>query len=121
MITTPSMGLKRWDQPNDVFSYIELSDNFNLLDLHDHSSGKGVQIPTAGIVNNAIDATKLADNAVTATKIPNASVADSKLVSPNSGVYRTFVQAGITLSAGLLAGTFAANGHTGTPIVPFVF
>jgi hypothetical protein len=130
-ITTPSMGLKRWDQPNDIFSYVELSDNLALLDAHDHSTGKGVQIPTAGIVNNAIDATKLADDSVTANKIPANSVAgskllnngvpDTKLASPNNGVYRTLFQAGITLAAGALAGTFAANAHAGTPIVPYLF
>jgi hypothetical protein len=122
MITTPSMGLKRWDQPNDIFSYVELSDNFALLDAHDHSSGKGVQIPTAGIVNSAIDATKLADDAVTANKIPTNSIAgskllnngvsDTKLASPNNGVYRTLHQAQ-GMAVNLVGGStypFAADG-----------
>ena len=79
-ITTPSMGLKRWDQPNDVFSYVELSDNFSLIDTHDHSSGKGVQIPTAGIQNLAVTDTKLAANAVTDTKIAANAVSAGKLL-----------------------------------------
>jgi hypothetical protein len=108
-ITTPSMGLKRWDQPNDVFSYTELSDNFNLLDAHDHSSGKGVQVPTGGIANLAITDTKLANNAVTsakiatdavtADKIPSASVTDAELTSPNSGVWRTLTYGQIMMIA----------------------
>src|SRR4051794_6322904 len=80
-ITTPSMGLKRWDQPNDIFSYVELSDNFALLDNHDHSSGKGVQIPTAGIANLAITDTKIATNAVTNGKIINDAVDASKIAA----------------------------------------
>ena len=80
-ITTPSMGLKRWDQPNDVFSYVELSDNFALLDTHDHSSGKGVQIPTTGIVNQAITSTKIANLAVGTTQLADASVTINKLAN----------------------------------------
>lgn len=126
-ITTPSMGLKRWDQPNDIFSYVELSDNFALLDAHDHSSGKGVQIPTAGIVNNAIDATKLADNAVTAAKIPAASIVDVKLASPNSATWKTIAQVYGPMAAGLVANTyFIGTGPMATgvasantiPIIP---
>jgi hypothetical protein len=102
-ITTPSMGLRRWDQPNDIFSYIELSNNFNLIDLHDHSSGKGVQIPAEGIANLAIDSTKLADNSITTAKLNNAVVTDAKLSNPNNGVYRV-LQAG-----GASFGTQAAS------------
>ena len=28
-------------------------DNFNIIDVHDHSSGKGVQVPAAGLNINA--------------------------------------------------------------------
>lgn len=79
MITTPSMGLKRWDQPNDVFSYTELSDNFAAIDSHDHSSTKGVQVPTGGVANLAIDNTKIAANAVDGGKIAAASISASHL------------------------------------------
>lgn len=81
MITTPSMGLKRWDQPNDVFSYVELSDNFNLLDLHDHTSSKGVQIPTGGLANLAVTNTKIANDAVDASKIATGAVGSTELAS----------------------------------------
>jgi hypothetical protein len=129
MITTPSMGLKRWDQPNDVFSYTELSDNFNLLDAHDHSSGKGVQVPTGGIANlavtgpkvaaDAIDASKIAANAVGTTEIVDGSVTggklaagsvtnanlaggitDAKLASPNNAAWRPVFHDVVTINAG---------------------
>lgn len=120
MITTPSMGLKRWDQPNDIFSYVELSDNFALIDNHDHTSGKGVQIPTAGIANLAIDSTKIANSAVTngklATdavtdaKVLSATLTDAKLASPNNGLWRTLMTASGTISAAT-AGAEYAIGH----------
>lgn len=125
MITTPSMGLKRWDQPNDVFSYVELSDNFAALDNHDHTSGKGVQIPTAGIANLAVDSTKLATDSVTVTKIPvasvtgdrlvNSTVLDTKIASPNSAVYRTIHSGAFWIGTGG-AGPFAA-GSQGTALL----
>jgi hypothetical protein len=130
MITTPSMGLKRWDQPNDVFSYTELSDNFAAIDVHDHSSGKGVQISTGGIANLAIDNTKLANSAVSGAKIAAATVADSNLASPNNGAWKTIFQAnfrtGSTESAGTLyvpiagSGQLIASGTTTTGGVPML-
>lgn len=122
MITTPSMGLTRWDQPNDVFSYTELSSNFNLLDLHDHTAGKGVQVPTGGLANLAVDTTKLNNLAVTDAKIATATVSDAKLASPNNGSWRTLFQAnmktGSTDTTGSVyfpiagAGSFLSSGST---------
>jgi hypothetical protein len=117
-----NMGLRAWNDPNDTFSYTELVDNWAAIDTHDHTSGKGVQIPTAGIANLAIDSTKIANDAVTNPKIPlstltgdrlaNATVADGKLSSPNNGVWRTLQsQAAFTgsMSSGTVYG-FIANG-----------
>lgn len=87
------MGLTRWDQPTDLFSYTELSDNFNDIDLHDHTSGKGVAIPTAGIDNLAVTEAKIANSAVTVNKVAAATLTDAKLASPNNGVYRTIFTA----------------------------
>lgn len=105
MITTPSMGLTRWDQPNDVFSYTQLSDNFAALDGHDHTSTKGVQIPTGGIANLAVDATKLANDAVTTAKLLNANVTDAKLASPNNGSWRTVLQTNFKTASSEVNGT----------------
>jgi hypothetical protein len=150
MITTPSMGLKRWDQPNDVFSYTELSDNWALVDGHDHTTGKGVQIPTNGIANLAVTGTKIANDAVdvnklasdavasgkivndavTTSKIANANVTDAKLASPNNGVWRTINQGGGIATSTVTAtrywptwaGTFvaAASATAGGPVLRWV-
>lgn len=44
-LTLPASGVASWDSP--------LNSNFNLLDLHDHSSGKGARVPTSGLNLNA--------------------------------------------------------------------
>jgi hypothetical protein len=91
-VTTSNMSLKRWNLSGDGFSYTELSDNFNLIDAHDHTTGKGVQVPTAGIANSAVTLAKLATNSIDATKILDASVTDTELASPNNAVWRPVFQ-----------------------------
>ena len=94
--TTANMGLKQWNLGGDFFTYSELSDNFGKIDLHDHTSGKGLQIPTAGVANSAIT--------------------DAKLASPNSGVWRTVMQTDFRFFETLVAGTyFAGVGPTDGP------
>lgn len=122
MITTPSMGLKRWNDPNDIFSYTELSDNFALLDSHDHTTGKGVQIPTGGIANLAVTDTQIANNAITAGKIASDAVTTAKILNSNVTVSKLETNArpvtvlapwhtrhevsGGIIAAGTVAGTY---------------
>lgn len=58
-ITSPSMGLKIWNLLTDPYDHAQLADNWAKVEQHDHTEGKGVQIPTAGIAAGAISATKL--------------------------------------------------------------
>lgn len=58
--TTPKMLLRLWDQLSDLFSHDQLADNFSKIDFHDHTPGRGVQIPTEGIFDGAVTAAKLA-------------------------------------------------------------
>lgn len=139
------MGLKQWDQPNDLFSYVDLAANFGLIDQHDHSSGKGIQIPNGGIANLAVDTTKItdgaitnaklaalavdtgkiADNAVTTSKI-GGTIPNTKLASPMPGVYRSILVASAIFVGGSVFtswivgqdGTFlqAGIGTTKTPL-----
>jgi hypothetical protein len=67
--TLPNMGLKQWNLAPDTFSYTELAQNFQLLDDHDHTTGKGLQIPTGGIANLAVTTGKVADGAITTAKL----------------------------------------------------
>lgn len=60
---SPNMGLRVWDSNDDTFESDHLASNFNKLDFHDHSGGRGVQIPTEGFKDLAITSAKLANAA----------------------------------------------------------
>lgn len=51
-LVTPGIG--DTDYPTSITT------TFSLLDAHDHSSGKGLQIPTGGLANSAVTAAKIA-------------------------------------------------------------
>jgi hypothetical protein len=57
--TTPNMSLSI-PSVGDTDYATSISNSLTLIDQHDHSSGKGVTIPTGGITNNAVTAAKIA-------------------------------------------------------------
>lgn len=67
--------------PGDTDYPTKTADNNNLVDAHDHTSGKGVQIPAAGIADGAISADKIAASAVSTAKILDAAVTKAKLAA----------------------------------------
>lgn len=81
MATTPNMGLTVWTGGSDLFNHTQLADNFAALDIHDHSSGKGVPITEQGIANLAVTNGKLGANSVTGDKIADASVGATELAT----------------------------------------
>lgn len=58
-----------------------ISSSMTLIDAHDHTSGKGVQIPSGGIEDAAISAAKIASNAVTTAKILDSNVTTAKIAA----------------------------------------
>ena len=56
------------------------------IDAHDHSAGKGVPIPTAGIADDAVTNAKIADGAVQADKIADDAVTTAK-IADNAATY----------------------------------
>lgn len=80
-ITTTNMTLTSWTSSSDLFSNTQLDGNWQKIDAHDHSSGKGVKISASGLNTSAVTATQLASNAVTTVKILDANVTAAKLGS----------------------------------------
>jgi hypothetical protein len=92
--TTPNMSLKT-PAPGDTDYPTSISDSFTLIDAHDHSSGKGVQIPAGGIAGGAVTTAKINDLAVTTGKLADNAVTRAKLaavghqISDSSGTAST--------------------------------
>lgn len=81
MALTPNMGLVKWDKLSDPYDHAQLAGNFDAVDAHDHTTNKGVQIPTGGIKDLAITTPKLADGSVTTIKLADGSVTSTKIAS----------------------------------------
>jgi hypothetical protein len=79
MYQTPNMSLTAWDQSEDDFAHDQLVNNWLSLDTHDHSPGRGVRIPTAGLQDGSVTAAKLAVGAVTGDALADGSVGTAKL------------------------------------------
>jgi hypothetical protein len=71
---TPNMGLTKWDLSSDPYDHTQLAANFSAIDLHDHSTGKGVKIGSGGIANNAIITALIASGAVTTNQILDGTI-----------------------------------------------
>lgn len=68
---------------NDVDYVDKITNSFNAVDAHDHSSGKGLQIPAGGIAANAITSAEIATNAVGTAEIANDAVTTAKILNGN--------------------------------------
>lgn len=117
MSITPNMALDVADVGDSDYP-TTYSTSLNLVDVHDHTAGKGVQIPTGGIVNLAVDSTKLAANSVVTSKILDANVTRAKMVavgqqvSVSCGIFSTSSMAGVDVTNLAVSIT-----STGRPIV----
>lgn len=78
--TTPNMGLIKWTAGTDPYDHSQLASNFQRVDEHDHTSGKGVRLKGASLENEAVDTTQLKDKSVTNSKLAGGITAD-KLAS----------------------------------------
>lgn len=89
-IVSPNLSLAIWNLPGDRYNHDQLADNWAKVDFHDHSPGRGIQIPTEGIKDGAITAAKIAPGA---NAIQDGSVTTSKFGSlPATKVYNSAVR-----------------------------
>lgn len=79
--TTPKLNLNVWDSVNDYFSHSELANNFDKIDAHDHSPGKGTLITASGLASNVITSSKILDGSITRAKIASYAIDDTRLDS----------------------------------------
>lgn len=100
-LTTPNMSLNVWDQLTDPYDHNQLATNWAKVDQHDHSSGKGAQIPTAGIQDGAVTAAKIAPGALPNFTIADGSITKAKLAPGVLDItnFGTFPSARVTNNA----------------------
>lgn len=105
MQTTPNMGLITWDLLTDFFNHSQLKANFDAVDAHDHTPGKGVQIGAGALAPSAVTSSVLASNAVQTAAVANGAVTDAKLASPNNTAWKKLLAGYASISSGLSTGT----------------
>jgi hypothetical protein len=64
--TTTKMGLTTWDTLDDDYDFQQLANNWQLVDFHDHTPGRGVPIAPGGLGAGAV----LQQNIAAAVIIP---------------------------------------------------
>lgn len=113
--TTSNMSLKI-PVSGDTDYPTSISDSFTLIDAHDHTTGKGVQIPAGGIAANAITGAKLhssiVDNSTieinaNALRVKDGGITKAKLAAPNIQV---------SSPCGTVAGTDYSFQISGNPV-----
>lgn len=138
------MALTKPDNGSSVGTWgTELNTSLDVLDSHDHTSGKGVKVPTAGINVNAdlpmagfgmtnvkvVDLAAVLASSVTAYATALfVNSADNELYWRTSGGANVQLTAGSSLNASLLGGFTgdygtggsAANYNSGTSIFNFI-
>lgn len=93
MSTTANMSLLI-PEVNDSTYPTSISTSLTLTDAHDHTSGKGVQVPTGGIADLAVTTGKIAANAVTGAKLA-AAIVDNSTIEISGSALRV-KDAGVT-------------------------
>lgn len=75
------MGLTSWDQPTDNYNYAQLAGNWQIVDFHDHSPGRGVQIPAGGLGAGSVVSSNIANGQVGLQHLAPLVVQDLGLTS----------------------------------------
>lgn len=101
MKTTNKMSLRVWTNLDDDFDHEQLADNWAKIDAHDHTNGRGVLIPTAGISTEAITEALLDEelqHRIFKATESYSEVAELAPAKPETATGRTLVQATVALS-----------------------
>lgn len=111
MIVLPNMGLVKWDSINDFFSHEQLAGNFQAIDEHNHTPGKGKQIPYGGLGEQSVGKENLREGAFDASLIANESIETIKI--KNKAITEGKIADG-GVSSAKLKPTSAEGTSTGT-------
>lgn len=87
--TTTKMGLTSWNQGEDNYSYEQLANNWQLIDFHDHSPGRGVPVAPGGLAPGAVLSQNIAANVVGVQHLSSGLLKDLGLGTNGRGSLQT--------------------------------
>lgn len=118
-LSTPNAGSPRsTEEPKLATAVTTLNGLLDSSNKLDGAQLSATSVAAAALASNAVTTAKITDANVTAAKLAG-SITDSKLSSPNNGVYKTLLHAGDAIGASTVAGSpyyFPADGATGNPV-----
>lgn len=76
-----NMSLVVWDLSTDPYDHSQLANNWDVVDNHDHTAGKGLPIGSNALANSAVTNAKLGPDAVTTSKILNGTILGEDLAA----------------------------------------
>lgn len=85
MIETLNMGLVAWDLGTDKYDHLQLANDLVVIDGHDHTENKGVQIPSAGLKDRSVTEVKIALQAVGTPEVQDSAITGAKLADNTVG------------------------------------
>lgn len=112
--TAPNMGLKVWNLLTDSYDHAQLAENLAKIDQHNHTEGKGVQIPTGGLENGSVSASKIGNEQVSPEKLTTSATEGVGINTP-SRTYRSFSSNEATYSSSTTSYTLVDSGTVYVP------
>lgn len=106
---TPNMNLTKWDSVSDYFSHAQLAANFQAIDDHDHTTGKGTQIGYGGLSALTVGASELRTDAVITAKVQDGAITAGKLATTSVTTGKIATGAATSPKVALSNGTAPAS------------
>lgn len=75
-VTTPNMSLIKWTEGNDPYDHSQLASNFQKVDEHDHTIGKGHRLTGAALEDESLETAQYKNLSVTNAKLAGGITAE---------------------------------------------
>lgn len=108
------MGLKVWNLLTDSYDHAQLAENLAKIDQHNHTEGHGVQIPTGGLENGSVSASKIGNEQVSPEKLTTTATEGVGINTPFR-TYRSFSSNEATYSNSTTGYTLVDSGTVYVP------
>lgn len=87
--TTSKMGLTSWNLADDDYDYQQLANNWQIVDFHDHTPGRGVPVGPGGIGTGAVLSQNIAAGVVNSQHLSTQLTRDLGVGANGRGMINT--------------------------------